>query len=184
MDAPSEASSLTAGWFPVVTLLLGFALNALLESLRRRHELKRDRESRRETRRDQLAEQRRNFQRETLLALQEAVMDLMRATGAAHHHDEMEYRRTGEWHKTKYTEELDQAHMIAMGRTGMLGVRVRDDELRNLVSSFRDCSAGEAVSGSPELGRAALDEMATFFDKIQQQIGQLLRTLDEETNLS
>ena len=45
-------------------------------------------------RRDQLAERRANFQRQTLLELQEAVQDLFRATGAAHVQDERAFRET------------------------------------------------------------------------------------------
>jgi hypothetical protein len=68
MDAPttSGVSSVSAGWFPVVTLLLGFAVSSVSDWFRRWHELKRDREARQEARHDQLSEQRRNFQRETL----------------------------------------------------------------------------------------------------------------------
>src|SRR5580700_4913536 len=149
MDAPTlgEVSNSTASWFPVVTLLLGFALNAFTESIRRRHELKRDRESRLEARRDHVLEQRRNFQRDTLLALQEAIADLARATGAAHHQNEMNYRKTGEWQNQLLSDDLDQANLLAMRRTGILEVRVRDAQLRQLVKEFRGHCAAEEVSG-------------------------------------
>jgi hypothetical protein len=188
MDAPTNSgvSSVTAGWFPVLTLVLGFALSFVTDWFRRQHELERDRESRRETRRDKLSEQRRNFQRETLLALQEAVFDLTRTTGAAHHQDEMAYRKTGQWQKQLLGEELNQQDFLAMRRTGMFVVRVRDSSLRELVLKFREL-AGEMASTrlSREACASVMNNMVDLVEQIHNRTGELLRTLDdEEANLS
>ena len=60
-----------------------------------RSTVEREREARNATRRDQLFERRATFQRETLLALQEAASDLGRATGRISHLDTMAVRTTG-----------------------------------------------------------------------------------------
>jgi len=80
---PTDVSNTTVVWFPVVTLILGFAIGFISDWIKNRRESDREREARREARRERLSDQRRNFQRETLLALQEAVQDLARATGGA-----------------------------------------------------------------------------------------------------
>lgn len=52
-------------------------------------------------------EKHRNFQRETLLELQDAVHDEMRAATKAYLHDGREFRKTGEWGRSLLGEELN-----------------------------------------------------------------------------
>jgi hypothetical protein len=176
-------STATAGWFPVLTFLLGFAAKFVSDFVQRKHELERDRETRRETRRDQLAQQRRSFQRETLLALQESVNDMMRATHEAHHKDEMAFRSTGKWQKQLLSEELNERYSLTVRRTAILGVRVRDSLLRELCEKIRALSAQTIMSPDRDTSNAASNTMIPMFEDIQQRVGALLRTLDdEETN--
>src|ERR1700745_2000812 len=116
----------TSSWFPVLTLLIGFATKSLMDWLQHRHTAKREREAREAVRRDQLFERRTSFQRETLLALQEASMQLARSVGAIHHQDEMAYRSSGKWSKQLLSDELDEGNRLAQARTGMVGARGRD----------------------------------------------------------
>jgi hypothetical protein len=89
--SPSDVPNMTVAWLPmvlpVVTLILGFAISAVTDWIKYPRDSERERAARLETRRDQLSEQRRSFQRQTLLDLQEAIQDLARATGAAHVQD-------------------------------------------------------------------------------------------------
>ena len=135
--------------------------------------------------RTQLAERRASFQRQTLLDLQEAVFDLMRATGAMHHQDEMAYRKTGQWEKQLHGEELNQKAQLAMRRVSMLSTRVRDISLRELIEKFRTHCVEATVSGTRESSRDGLDNAVASFDLVQKRVGELLRTLDdEESNLA
>jgi hypothetical protein len=107
-------------------------------------------------------------------------------TGAAHHQDEMAYRRTGQWQKQLLGEELNQQDFLAVRRVGMFVVRVRDSSLRELVLKFRQF-AGEMAS--TQLSRedciSAMDSAVSLVEQIHNRIGELLRTLDdEETSLS
>jgi len=63
----------TNGWFPVFTLVLGYATKSVSDWIEHRLTLERDRGIRDAERRVQLAERRASFQRETLLNLQEAL---------------------------------------------------------------------------------------------------------------
>jgi hypothetical protein len=74
----------TSSWFPVLTLLLGYATKSLTDWLEHRRNTRREREAREAVRRDQRFERRTSFQRQTLLDLQEASMQLARSVGAIH----------------------------------------------------------------------------------------------------
>jgi len=124
-----------AVWFPIVTLLLGYILSSISESVRHRRTLEREREAREAERRDKAFERRVTFQRATLLEFQDAIMDLMRTSGAMHHQDIMALKRTGQWQKQFYGDELSEAHRLAMARTTVLTVRVRDIRVRELVAN-------------------------------------------------
>ncbi len=155
-------------------------MSSISEWVKNRRERDRDREARKESKREQLSEQRRVFQRETLLALQEATFDVIRTTGAAHHQDEMAYRTTGQWQKQLLGEDLDQKASLAMRRTSILGLRVRDPSLRQLVQEFKQHAAQTTVGGGRDACTSAMHSTATVFEKMQEQVGELLRTLDDE----
>jgi hypothetical protein len=62
-------------------------------------------------RHDKLFEQRIGFQRQTLLDLQEASMQLARSVAAIHHQDVMAYRSTGKWASSRW--EMSYPKVIA-----------------------------------------------------------------------
>ena len=193
MNAPiSNEVSHATGWFPVLTFLLGFATKFVSDWVQHRWQLERDRETRKETRRDQLSEQRWSFQRQTLLELQEAIQDLARATGAAHHQDEMAFRETGRWQRQVLVDDLSERGSLTSRRVLMLAVRVRDESLRDAVQRFRrltsqtETSLGRGSTPDAELrnaSNAALLDAMPLLEQIHERIGEILRTLnDEESN--
>jgi hypothetical protein len=175
-----SAADATVGWFPVLTLLLGYFIKVLSDWLQHRHTLEREREARAETRRDQLSERRVEFQRQTLVDLQEAVMDVARTTGAAHHQDEMAYRKSGRWQRQLLGADLDEKLFLAMRRSSMLSVRVRDDALRDLIDKFRTQASQTIVGISRDHSNSAFMKMTELFEQVQGRIGGILRTLDGE----
>jgi hypothetical protein len=172
----------TVGWFPVVTpvvtLLLGYALKSVSELVGHRRTLQREREAREVTRRDKFYERRTDFQRQTLLDLQEAMSDLIRSTGAAHHQDTMAYRQTGKWQKHLLGEVLDESCHKAMRRTLILWVRVQDDSVREMVQRCRECASKVMVGPNKEDSDVALANMAKIFEELNPKIGELIRTID------
>jgi hypothetical protein len=171
----------TGALLPVVTLVIGYLLKSSSDWVQHRRTLNRDRETRQADRSAQLAERRTDFQRQTLLDLQEAVMDVARTTGAMHHHDQMGYRNTGQWQRALYPADLDAAAAAAMRHTSILMVRVRDVFVRELVRRFREHSARVTTRASKEVSESELAEMATVFEELQHRIGELLRQIDDET---
>src|SRR5256885_15374250 len=87
-------------WFPIVTLLLGYILSSISESVRHRRTLEREREAREAERRDKALEPRATFQPATLLEIQDGLIDLKRTSRAHHHQDINALNRTGAKQKT------------------------------------------------------------------------------------
>src|SRR5262245_2512538 len=108
------------GWFPVLALLLGYALKAFTDWWHRRRTSKRERESTDEALSSHFLERRIAFQRQTLLDLQEAVMQLMRTTSVINLQDSAAFRETGQWHKEGLGDELSENHRLASARATML----------------------------------------------------------------
>lgn len=81
--------------FPVATLLLGYLTKAVSDWIQHRRTTEREREARREARLEKLAERRITFQRQTLLDLQEAMMQLIRSAGATHFQEVAAFRKDG-----------------------------------------------------------------------------------------
>jgi uncharacterized membrane protein len=136
-----DAGKITAtGWFPVLTLLLGFAASWISEWFRDDRTSKREREAREAARQAQLFERRANFQRETLLNLQDAVAKLARTTGRMHHLDSMNHRSTGKWGGFLFPENLDDDAHQANVAVMLLTSRVRDEYIREVAETFRALS--------------------------------------------
>jgi len=170
-----------SGWFPVLTLLLGYLIKSVSDWVQDRRSLRREREARQSTRRDQLLERRATFQRETLLGLQEALMSLGRATGAMHVYDRVGYDKTGVWRKNLYPPDLDESARMAFSRTSMFMVRVRGASVREMVIAARGAAAAVTKSASLEESLSAFATAMGSFEDLMRRIGELVRTIDEET---
>jgi hypothetical protein len=168
----------TASWFPVMTLLIGYGTKSFSDWLQDKRNIAREREAREAARQDQRYERRTNFQRQTLLDLQEASMQLARATGAAHHQDEMAYRTTGKWQKQLLPSDLDEGYRLAQTLTSMLSVRVRDDSVRQLVKNLKTHSTEAMISANQDDSGRAMTNMASVHEELHERIGELLREID------
>jgi hypothetical protein len=165
-------------WFPVATLLLGYVLRWLSDFLSHRHTRAWERQARQEAREDRLREQRTTFQRETLLNLQEAVMDMTRATAEAHVADMNAYRKTGEW-RTAVVPALEEGIRLASARTTKLLVRVSDEAARGQVVKFKAAVERAVFSDDRESCQAALRDVFSLFDEVNDELGELLRKIDD-----
>src|SRR5579864_8701061 len=169
-------------WFPVATLLIGYGTKSLTDLVQHRWSVKRERDAREAIRRDQLFERRATFQRETLLALQDAVNDLGRATGRVCHLDAMAIHTTGK--RQLLPDDLDEGYRHAQVRCSTFAVRVRDNVVRELVEQFRQVSADSTdAKDQDERDRAMKLAMQTAI-QLNERIGELLRTLDDAESRS
>jgi hypothetical protein len=180
-----DAGTNTAvGWFPVLTLFLGFAASWISEWFRDGRTIKREREAREAASRVQRSERRTNFQRETLLNLQDSVAKLARATGRMHHLDEMEHRKTGKWRSSRFPENLNaDAHQSNVS-VMLLTSRVRDDDIRELAETFRRAANEVPICPNAEAAGNSLAKMAEALGSLHQSIGKMLRKLDDDEDAS
>ena len=119
-------------------------------------------------------EQRDDFQRTTLIELQDSLQNYVRGIGAAVHFDEMSQRQHGR--QTQLPHELsDQIHQ-AQVLTSKLATRVDDGEIRSLVS---ECISKGTDAVLPGLGRQSNDasEMGAIAHLAQEQMGAQIRNL-------
>jgi hypothetical protein len=77
-------------------------------------------------------------------------------------------------------DDLNESLSLAMRRSGTLGVRVHDSSLREAVRAVREYAAATTVSSSRDASISAVADMAAVFERIQERVGELLRTLDDE----
>lgn len=169
----------SAGWFPVATAFAGYAAGFVTEWFRDSRTARREREARAEKRADDLRARRAEFQRQTLLDLQEAMFQLARAAVALHHQDAMTFRNTGVWGRQPVSDELSEGHRAALARTNMLVARVRDEDIRHLVGQLRAHSAEASISRSEADAGRCIASMMGAQEQANERVGEILRSLDE-----
>jgi hypothetical protein len=174
MEIPSNV------YLPIITLLIGYATKAVSDWLDFRRLSEREREAREESRRDRLFERHNTFQRQTLLDLQEALMQLTRSSAAINHQDVMAYRKTGKWQKQLLGDDLSEGNRVVIARVSMLSVRVRDKALRDLVRDLKDDCAKLGLCESEAESRSVMKGVLELFAIVNEQIGQILRDIDAE----
>jgi hypothetical protein len=162
---------------PVVTLVIGYAIKSFTDYFENRRAVAREREARDVTRKDRLFERRSNFQRETLLALQDAVTQLGRDTGAINHQNIMSLRTTGKL--GLITEEFNEGYRIRQATTSKLVSRVHDNSVRVLTDQFRDASVETIAATTEQEGNRAMNVAYAAFEQLNQRIGIVLRSLDD-----
>lgn len=122
-------------------------------------------------------EKARAFQRDTLIELQDAVHDELRAVALVYMADEAAYRETHIWGRKMLGEELNNKVHLAGRRTLLLSERIADDNLREYLKSLRslltDVQMARDASQAERTHMAAMD-MGT---SVMEHIGTVLRSL-------
>lgn len=121
----------------LLSLAAGSGLTMLSGWASDRRTARREGDARADERRDRQRTRREEFQRETLLALQDAAMRLARCTGAANHQDVMAFRKTGKWQKQQLEEPLNSDFRVAQAELTLLATRVNDASTRDMVDAFQ-----------------------------------------------
>jgi hypothetical protein len=157
-------------------VLVGYVAKWLSDEASSRRQSERERIARREARLDALLQRRSEFQRENLLALQEASSRLVRCAGIA---DVQNLAAGGKWGETLYSKALSDAFRLAQVDTLTRQSRARDDDLRVLTERFRSACEDVRVATSQDASRAALDEAQARHKELMDLTGMLLRTLED-----
>lgn len=171
-------------WFPVVTLVVGVALKALVDALTETRAFMRGKETRHEERREAARAAHADFQRTTLLALQEECQKLARSTALIHHEDVMAYRRTSTWQKTTLSEKASDGSRDAFATILKLRVRVADKETRRYTQDYTNACSSVAQAGSESSSDKELKKAMRIQETLYERIGEVLRSLHDEEHQS
>lgn len=176
-NTASSTASAYATWLPLVTLVIGFVTATLTDFFKHRLQWTRERELKKEDRLEARALQQIDFQRTTLIELQEVSSTLARCTGAMNHIDIVEFNKTGQWQKNQYSEEWSGKENDSRRRHIELTVRVDDQNVRELSNQFRDGCHKILYCTTPKEAEAALRSSIDTFETLNEAIGLKLRQL-------
>lgn len=158
---------------------IGFALGSLSDLFKHQLILKRDREARASERKETRTVQRNEFQRVSLLSLQEAATSLMDATIDSYR--DAWGKSIGQPSATMSSVEMIRAYWKADAMTGMLQVRVRDTQIREKCNAFRkNCSEGAAIFPDHAKAGAAVGAALEAVKQIHEEVGKVITALDRE----
>ncbi len=116
-----------------------------------------------------------NFQRETLLDLQDAANALQRALFLIHMHDVRTSKATGTWGGTPVGEEIAEAENQAHLKIATMRSRIADDEIRALCETLIK-AAGTIISTTDEAeADHALHASMQTTTRIQELTGERIR---------
>ncbi|WP_140805383.1 hypothetical protein [Rhodanobacter glycinis] len=120
-------------------------------------------------------EARRVFQRDTLLELQEAVLDLMRLIAQGDSEDRAAHRKTGVWGKQLLTPEVNEGQRLANRRLTVLVQRVADDALRSELKTFHSALSKITLASSAEESEHAFKTLSGHLTQVMEHLGAELR---------
>jgi hypothetical protein len=118
--------------------------------------------------------QRNDFQRKTLLALQVSIQKYARAIGAANLSDIAAARQTGTWGHL-LGEKLNQATFNTGIRLNQLTDRVLDEELRTMISRLKDLDYDALFAPSQAASEAAMSKWVKHLQQVNDRLGEILR---------
>lgn len=139
----------------------------------------RERERRNEERRERISIRRSDFQRETLLALQNASQKLIRNTGASLHQDIVAHRTGAKWQNQQLPDNLSDEYLKWNTEVLLLASRIRDDEVRSLGDRLRSQCAAVSISSNEDEAERWMASAGSTQDALIQRIGFLVREIDE-----
>ena len=172
--------TITAGtWFPVITLLLGFATKSVADWFQDSRIAKREALIRRENRRDEARIRQLEFQRSNLLELQESAARFIKTLGSAHYHDVKTCRESGTWSRSLLPDDLNENLYQNQTRTKLLAERVADEAARLLGRGLLAAGVTVTMAQSEAESDQAVMEAGQKIDALNQRIGELLRAIDE-----
>jgi hypothetical protein len=164
-------------WLPLVTFGLGFAGSLAIEERRDRRLATREADARTAERAVTREERRDEFQRDTLLMLQDVIGDLARVTTRVHLNDCRQRSEGAQWRNARVGAELNEESRLTNIALSKLRERVIDDELRGLVSTFHNATTVVLISPSEQEAVCAFNTMSDGAEQAQKRLGELLRAL-------
>ena len=163
---------------PIFTLILGIFLTSAFEYFREGRTSKREQKVRKVKREESIVSNRIEFQRETLLKLQEAINEMGRQTSKLHIFDLDHLRKGGKWQDPILPPDVDEAQRAAVSLVSLLYVRLHDKNIKMLVDEFRTDANNTLKSVDKLNAEQAFQKMHKTFVLLNEKIGEQLLDLD------
>jgi hypothetical protein len=168
-------------WLPVaLTAFGGFATAALsfvslriLDARKDERTYLREKAAREDTRRDAIIEARNRYQRTVLFELQDAVFNLVQASVF---HAVLD-RSSEKWHaeEDNYITARSTGHAL----TYKFGVRIRDDEVREILKDLKSHLIQIEKIDDVQARRTACIEISPITERLNERIRIVLKRMDE-----
>jgi hypothetical protein len=173
----STGTSLVSVILPLVGVAIG-AIAALYGSyLQHTWAWKRDQQGRIESRSAELAAARSRFQHQTLVELQDALMQLARATGKAHVQDLMNFQQSGIWQRELIDDETSEKHGNYTRQVIVLVSRVENDEVRRIALEVKSDLHSALSSESVDASQNFMANMDSKLNELNRVVGIQLQQL-------
>ncbi len=118
----------------------------------------------------------REFQRNNLLELQDALSSGMRLIGRAHLQDIESFRKSeNEGQSSLLSPDLDQDLMISSRKLSLLTERIADQPLRESVNALRAEMTNVLMVRTEIESFSALERASSAFEKTMEHLGVVLR---------
>ena len=155
-----------------VALILGWLLSEASNWFRTR----RDEAYRKLARREAKDDQRADFQRQTLIEIQEKLLQLNRSTFQIYFADLMAQNQGGRWGSNLVPDEIAEMDRELTMRLAALTVRVADDGLREQISGYIQICKEVGSAKSQDEAHQAEMEMERLFGSVNIHLGEILRS--------
>jgi len=121
------------------------------------------------------SERSRAFQRENLLAVQDALQDLGRLTSRAHLDNLVAHRKGAPWGQTPLSEEVGAGLGLAHRRLSALVERIADDSLRSELKETHSKLTWETMGASKEESESRGRDSDEAYGRAMPHLGTVLR---------
>ncbi len=182
-----DGTATIGAWLPAaLTAFGGFATAALRFLAVRSAAAKKDeriyqreKAARDDGRRDKIIERRNEAQRQALVEIQSVAQRYLRIAGKMNHHDIMQFRKTGEWQKGMFPDGLsDESLELGIQITALI-VRVRDEQVRDLIQQMKTDAIKASNSKDENDARISITAASESFSKLNTRIADVLLSLDD-----
>lgn len=172
-----ENSNLFQIMLPIVTLIIGAFITIITNFLSDRRVFIREKQARKEQRYDNIYMKRIEFQRSTLLEMQEVMSVLVRQTAQTYNLDFIN-KDPDYWSKDYRPEELNEQSRLTKVRFNILRVRISDANIRDKLWVLINTCTKIIMATNKETAEIELRNMGNIIQDLQEIIGESLRNLD------
>lgn len=120
-------------------------------------------------------DQKRAFQRETLLELQDAVSNALRFVARAHLEDRKAYRTGTAWGRNMLDEEIADGMRVSFRQVSLLTARVVDDQLRYDVKQAMAIASAVTDADDEDSAINGFSKAVDTGNHLMERIGECLR---------